>query len=271
MCKHVGLSRVVARVLALGLMAASPTAAFAGAWTFEPGQGQVIVTGTPSTSDTAFDPYGKLQPSPRYSKDDLQGVVEYGVTDAFTVIMSPSLQHVSVAAPFEGQRTGLGYTDFGGRLRLWSNDSWVVSVQAIAYVPGTFDRSSSASIGYYDPEADVRGLIGHSFKVGAWPAFVDFEMAQRVRLEGPPSEFHADATFGFQPSDRWLILLQSFNVISEGAGTWGIPSYSYYKFQPSAVYALTPAVSLQLGAFTTYAGRNSIQENGAVLSVWYKF
>jgi protein XagA len=267
MSRYVGSGRV----LAIGLMAASPTAAFAGAWTLDAGQGQAIVTGTPSTADMVFGPNGKLQSFPRYSKDDLQALIEYGATDAFTVIMSPSLQHVSVAAPFEGQRTGLGYTDFGGRLRLFSGNSWVVSVQAIAYVPGTFDRSSSASIGYYDPEADLRGLVGYSFKAGPWPAFVDFEVAQRVRVGGPPSEFHGDATFGIQPSDRWLFLIQSFNVISEGAGTWGIPGYSYYKLQPSAVYALTPAASLQLGAFTTYTGRNSVQENGLVLSVWYKF
>jgi hypothetical protein len=270
MCKHVGLGRVFA-VLALGLVAARPTAAFAGAWTLPAGQGLVIVTGTPDTSDATFGPYGKLQPYPRYSKDDLQALVEYGATDAFTVIMSPSLQHVSVAAPFEGQRTGLGYTDFGGRLRLWSDDSWVVSLQAVALVPGTFDKTSSASIGYYDPEADVRASVGHSFKVGTWPAFVDFEIAQRVRLEGPPSELRVDAAFGVRPSDRWLVLLQSFNVISEGAGTWGIPGYAYYKFQPSVVYALTPALSLQLGASTTYAGHNALQENAAILSVWYKF
>ena len=39
----------------------------------------------------------------------------------------------------------------------------------------------------------------------------------------------------------------------------------------SAVYALTPVLSLQAGAFTTYWGRNALQENGLVLGATYKF
>ena len=138
-------------------------------------------------------------------------------------------------------------------------------------MPGTFDKSNVAAIGYTEPEIDVRGLLGYSFAVGAWPAFVDVQVAQRYRLGGPPDEFRTDVTLGVWPHDRWLLLMQSFNVISEGAGSWGYPSYAYYKFQLSAVYALTPALSLQLGSYTTYWGRNALQENGMVLGAWYKF
>jgi protein XagA len=100
---------------------------------------------------------------------------------------------------------------------------------------------------------------------------LDIQVAQLDRFGGPPDEFHTDITLGVRPYDRWLILMQSFNVISEGAGSWGYPDYSYYKLQLSAVYALTHALSLQLGGYTTYWGRNALQENGMVLGVWYKF
>lgn len=258
------------RVLAVGLLA-SPTAAFAGAWTFEAGTGAVIVSGTASQSNQAFDGSGKLQSIPRYSKDELQALIEYGATDWFTVMLAPSLQHVGIGGPFDAQRTGMGYTEFGGRIRVWSNASWVLSAQTTLRVPGTFDKSNGAAIGYTDPEIDVRGLLGYSFAVGAWPAFVDVQVAQRYRLGGPPDEFRTDVTLGLRPHDRWLLLMQSFNVTSEGAGSWGYPSYAYYKLQLSAVYALTPALSLQFGGYTTYWGRNALQENGLVLGAWYKF
>jgi hypothetical protein len=257
-------------LLAIGLVA-SPSAVYAGAWTLDTGRGQVIVTATPTESTQAFDLSGKLQSFPRYSKDEVQALIEYGATDWLTLIGIPQVQHVSIAAPYEGQRTGLGYSEFGGRVRIWSNDAWVASVQTTFRMPGTFDRTNGAAIGYYDPELDIRGLVGYIFKLGTWPAFIDVEAAQRERFDGPPDEFRADATFGIQPADKWLILLQSFNVISEGHGTWGIPSFAYYKFEASGVYALTPALSLQLGVVTTYAGRNALQENGLVFGVWYKF
>lgn len=257
-------------LLAAGLTS-FPTMLFAGAWTLSAGQSAAIVTGTASQADRVFDGSSGLQPIPRYSKFELQALFEYGATSWLTLMVAPSLQNVSIGAPFEARRTGLGYTDLGGRIRLWGGNSWVVSAQATLRAPGTFDKSNPAAIGYTDPEIDIRGLFGYSFAAGSWPAFIDIQVAQRFRLGGPPDEFRTDMTLGLQPHDRWLLLLQSFNVISEGAGSWGFASYNYHKFQASAVYKLTPALSLQFGGYTTFWGRNALQENGLVLGAWYKF
>jgi hypothetical protein len=138
-------------------------------------------------------------------------------------------------------------------------------------VPGTNATSNPAAIGYTGIETDIRGLIGYSFALGAMPAFADLQVAQRFRAGAPPDEFRLDATFGVRAAPRWLLLAQSFNVISEGNGSPPFASYAYYKLQLSAVYALTPALSLQLGGFSTFAGRNALQENGLVAGAWYKF
>jgi hypothetical protein len=257
-----------------GLLASS-SPALAGAWTLPAGQGELVVTDTSSSGDRVFDSAGALRAAPRYNKLELQGVVEYGVTDQLTVMAAPSLQHVDIADP-AARRTGLGYTELGGRYRiangaLANGDTWVFSGQTTLRLPGTFDRSNPAAIGYTDPEMDVRGLLGYGFAVGSSPAFIDIEMAQRFRLDSAPNEFRADATFGVRPAAGWLLLAQSFNVVSEGAGTWGLPSYHYHKLQLSAVYDVTKTLSLQVGGFTAYAGRNALQENGLILGAWYKF
>jgi hypothetical protein len=257
-------------ILAIGLMS-STTAAFAGAWTLDAGTGELIVTGTAMQAGNAFDSGSKLRSIPRYGKEEAQALIEYGVTNWFTAMFQPSLQHVNIAAPFSAERSGLGYADIGGRLRIWSDDSWVVSAQATFRMPGVFDKTNPAAIGYVDPEIDIRGLVGYSFKAGRLPAFVDVQVAQRFRLGGPPDEFRTDITFGIRPVDRWLFLAQSFNVVSEGTGTWGFGSFAYHKFQLSAVYALTPALSLQFGGYSTYWGRNALQENGLVVGAGYRF
>lgn len=266
MCKYLGLGHVVA----IGLMA-SPTAALAGAWTLDAGQSIAIVTGTMMQADKAFDNSGTTQPIARYSKSELQALFEFGATSWLTLMLAPSLQHVDIAAPFDAKRDGLGYTDLGARMRLGGGDSWVLSAQTTLRVPGTFDKSNPAAIGYTDPELDIRGLLGYSFSAGTWPAFIDVQVAQRFRFGGQPDEFRTDLTLGLRPLDRWLVLMQSFNVISEGAGSLGYPSYAYSKFQLSAVYSVTPQLSLQLGGYTTYWGHNALQENGMVLGAWYKF
>ena len=265
-CKQLGIPCM----LAIGLMG-SATPVLAGAWTLDAGTGALVVTGTASQANSVFDSGSKLRPIPRYSKDEAQVLIEYGMTNWLTAMFQPSLQHVDIAAPFSAQRSGLGYTDIGGRARLWSDASWVVSAQATFRIPGVFDKTNPAAIGYTDSEIELRGLAGYSFNAGTLPAFVDLEVAQRYRLGGPPSEFRTDITFGIRPAERWLLLAQSFNVLSEGAGSWGFGSFAYHKFQLSAVYALTPALSLQFGGYSTYWGRNALQENGLVVGAWYKF
>jgi len=244
-----------------------PAAAFAGAWTLPQGTGQAIVTATTSTSDHIFG----FGPTPRYDKTELQALIEYGLTDRFTGILIPGLQHIDIAAPTSAQRSGLGYTEFGGRYKFLQGDAWVFSGQATLRVPGTNDTSNPAAIGYTGVETDVRALFGYSFAVGSWPAFIDLQLAQRFRAGTPPDEMRFDATFGVRPAPRWLVLAQSLNVVSEGAGGPPFGSYDYYKFQLSGVYELTPALSLQAGAFTTYAGSNALQENGLILGAWYRF
>lgn len=256
--------------IATGLMSYATTA-FAGAWLQDEGKGELLLGNTAMQASQYFTTGSALQQIPHYNKDEAQALVEYGVTPWFTAIFQPSFQHVDIDPPFGGRRTGLGYTDLGGRAKIWSDESWVVSGQVVVRFPGTFDKVNPAAIGYYDPEVDVRGLVGHSFKVADLPSFIDVELAQRFRIDGPPDEVRADITFGIRPIDKWLLLAQSFNVISEGAGTWGYGSYGYYKAQLSAVYSVTDALSLQLGGYSTYWARNALQENGLVVGAWLRF
>ena len=249
----------------------APSIAWAGAWTWPQGSGQIVTTVTASTSTSVFDDGGALTAIPRYDKLDADLLLEYGITNELTAILQSGLQNIDIAAPTSAERTGLDYTEFGGRYRIWQNNDWVLSGQALLEIPGTTDAANPAAVGYTDVQADFRALLGHNFTLGAMPAFIDLELAQHQRGDGAPNEFRADATLGVQVAPRWMVLAQSFNVISEGAGSPLFGSYDYFKLQLSAIYALTPSWSLQGGGFTTYAGTNSLQENGAIFGVWYRF
>jgi hypothetical protein len=250
-----------------------PSAAWASAWTLPEGTGQWLATLDASTATEFWEKNGALAPTPRYNKVDADVLIEYGITDRLTVLIDPGLQHIDVAPPVGAQRTGLDYTEFGARYAFFQDPAWVLSGQATLRIPGTFDTSNPAAIGYTDVESDLRLLLGHSFGIAGRASFFDIEVAERVRTAGYPSEFRVDATLGTYVAPRWLLLLQGFNVISEGTGnvdyTGG--SYDYEKVQLSAVYALTPTWSLQGGGYVTYAGRNALEENGLILGVWHRF
>jgi hypothetical protein len=249
----------------------SPSTAFGGAWTLPANTGQATITATMSSASRAFDSSGTARSTPRYNKVDLQGWLEYGFTDRFTAIVAPGLQHIDIASPVDANRSGLGYAEFGGRYKLLEGQSWVSSAQVTTRIPGTNDTANPAAIGYTGVETDMRGLFGANFAIYGMPAFIDIELAQRFRAGAPPNEFRADLSVGIHPAERWWVLAQSFNVISESAGSPPFSHYQYYKLQLSAIYALTKSWSAQFGGFTTYAGRNALQENGLVLGAWYRF
>jgi hypothetical protein len=255
------------------LLAVTPSVAVAGAWTLPEDTGQLIATFTASTATNELNGSSGLTSTPRYSKAELSALIEYGLTDKLTVILNPGLQYVDIAPPTNANRGGLGYTEFGGRYQLWQSGDWVFSGQATLRLPGTDDTGNPAAVGYTDVEADFRALLGHSFRLGSMLAFTDLEVAERARTAGAPSEFRFDGTFGVLVAPQWLLLAQSFNVMSEGGGSNTIfgGSYEYYKAQLSAVYEVTPVWSVQAGGFTTYAGRNALQENGVIFGVWHKF
>lgn len=258
-------------ILAIALLMA-PVPALAGAWTMDMDTGQLIVSGTVSQGSRAFDASRNTAATPRYSKVEVQSLFEYGLSDRFTLMIAPGYQHVDIAAPSSVSRNGLGYSDFGARYRFLEGDSWVASAQVLMRAPGTDQYYNAAAIGYTDPEMDMRALFGTSFTVGGLASFIDLQVAQRFRYGDPPNEFRFDATFGIRPAPQWLLLLQSFNVISEGGGTNVLyPSYDYSKIQLSAVYDLTPTLSLQVGVFSTVIGRNALQENGLITGLTFKF
>ena len=257
-------------LLVLGLLCA-PSVAWAGAWTYPEGTGEWLATFTADTATNYFTGNG-IASTPRYNKDEMQLLIEYGLTDRLTAIFEPGLQHIDIAPPVDAERSGLNYTEFGARYGLLEWPDWVVSAQATLRIPGTTNISNPAAIGYTDVEADFRALLGHNFTIGDMPGFFDFEVAERWRTDGYPSEFRFDGTAGFKIFPRWMLLVQSFNVISEGSGlSYFGGSYEYYKLQLSALYTLTDTWWLQFGGFSTYAGRNALQENALIFGVWHAF
>lgn len=254
-------------------MVGSACKAHAGAWTQRAGGGQVILQSTAAAASSEFGPSSQLYDSRPYEKVEVTLVFEYGLADWLTMILAPQYLSVSLGDPDPSSYSGLGYTDAGARVRLWQQEGAVVSAQVVGRFSGTGQSSSAAAVGYQDPELDLRLLAGLSFSLWERPAYLDVQVAQRMRFGDPPDELHVDVTLGLRFGPRWQALVQSFNVISEGAGEgpYFDVSYEYYKLQLGAAYDWSAALTLQAAVVSTWLARNAPQENGLVLSALYRF
>lgn len=261
---------VLLAAVAAAALAAPATPAGAGAWPQPTGHGQLVVSLVDSGGDHEFSAGGGLSASTRYRKLEGSAFLEYGLTDWLTLVAAPDYLNVRTEAP-AARFNGLGQSGAGIRARIWRAAETVLSVQAMAYLPGPRHRGNLAQLGYADAETDWRILAGRSFALGTSHAFGDVELAWRTRAGAPADEVHLDVTLGIRLRRRLLLMLQSFTTMTVGRARLPFLPGRWTKLQASVVYDLTPRWSVQLGALTTVLGVNALREHGFVAAVWHRF
>lgn len=263
-------SWAVAALLSSLFCLASSRPAAASAWNRQAGQGLVIVDYTLDGGTDYFNGSGHLAPARSYSKSELSAYVEYGATDALTLIARPSLDDVHVGAPDGGVYRGLGGSAAGAQWQALVFGPAVLAVQGTFSLPGSTSRTDPAVIGNTAREGDLRLLAGTGLPLPLHP-FVDLQGSYRIRSGGAAGQWHGDATFGFYPTDKLLILLQSFTTVPTGPGVARLPSSRSTRLELTGVYALTQSWALQFGAFTTAWGRDALRERGFTTGMWWYF
>lgn len=248
--------------------ARAPAVAQAGAWTQPAGQGQAALSFYGWTGTSA--PSGSYSP-PRGNEVETQLYVEYGLADRVMAIGSLALERYAIQSPVDNTYVGPDYSQFGLQYQFGKFNDWVFSGSASVFVPGARHASQPAQAGNTGGAGEARLLAGRSFALGTGYAFVDIEVAYRDRTAGPPDEWHGDFSIGYKPNDRWTGILQSFNEVSQGAGSFGFPAVTQSLEQASVIYQLTTDWSLQIGAFATAVSVGTNSERGGVVSVTRKF
>lgn len=260
-----------ASCLAASFTIGAPSSVEAGAWTQKEGHGQVILQSSSTRSTHQFDDDGRPVRRPTYRKIETNLLIEYGLTDWLTAMVQPQLRKAEIGAPTNADSFGAGYTEFGGRVRLRSDDSSVLSMQMLGRLSGLNDETNPAEVGNTDPEFDIRALYGRAFMLREWNAFIDAQLGYRVRVDDPPNEFRFDLTFGVRPTPDLLLIAQSFNTISDGSARGIFDDGREHKLQLSAVWDMDESWSVQLGVAGTIDGENALRERGVLLSIWRKF
>jgi hypothetical protein len=110
----------LARFMALtaGFTAGLVTFTRAGAWTPDPGHGEVIVTTLFDQADVAFNQAGHFTPTQLYRTLQLGAYVDVGVTDGLAALIKPTVQSSTLGAPENQRYTGLGDSEIGAQARL---------------------------------------------------------------------------------------------------------------------------------------------------------
>jgi len=237
----------------------------AGAWLQKKGHGLLILSTTMLSGDKVFDTDGRPFSIPRYNRFDADAWLEYGLTDQFTLVLQPALRSVRVAKPYDLRYTGFGDSSFGLRIGLWSSSDTVFSVQPMVRVPG------GPLLAGTHVQTEIRLLYGHSYWLGAWPAFIDTEFAYRFGGGVLPDEAHSDVTLGVRPRPDTMVMAQMFGTFAFIRAEGFYASGWEYKAAVSLVWDFARNWSVQAGGIATIAGANTLRERGYFAAIWKRF
>ncbi len=224
-----------------------------------PGRTQAIVKYESSQTRSAYDGEGRNIEIPTYAFRGAEVFIEHGLSQRLT--LQADIRYLRGQEGF-----GADYTrttgDLGLRVLAYRSPNWVVSLYAGAAVlrsdQAELIAQSRRDLG--DPEA--RLLVGHSFNLGPNRGFAEVQAAQ-LGHKGKASETRLESRIGLDLTRSWQVLLQNYR----GSNPVGV---EWSKVELSMARELGPA-SLQLGWRQSLSGRQTAQEAGPVLAVWYRF
>ncbi len=267
-----GRIRTAARNLSALVLLLDPSSVEAGAWTVEEGHTQLIFAATSGGATTRFDRRGVPRQAGRFSKQETGVAAERGLDDGLTLIAGMAGRITSLATPRHSATAWAGALSAGVRWRLWTDGASILSAQAM--VAGGTERSGA---GRQRPlgapaEAELRLLAGHGFALAGMTAFAELQAGYRWRGGRNADELTLDATLGLRPWRPILLLLQSFNAMAvERERRFGGGRLRRHLLQPSLVWEFREGWSLQVGAFASLAGRETLQERGLIAALWRRF
>ncbi|HEU0095518.1 MAG TPA: hypothetical protein VFQ52_03625 [Rhizomicrobium sp.] len=265
--------RTVLLALAFAVL---PAAARAAAWTLPRHDWQIISGVISSDATRSFDSRGDAVTPARFQRLLLQNDIEWGLDDRLTLLVRTETAYAHTR---DGTSAAVNAVDNaiegGARLRLFQGlgilaDDDVLSLEATARTAGAFNFAYSVNASASGGDWGARLLYGSGFRLLDKDGFVNLEAGYRWLSAPRPSQMPIDLTAGLWLDSDWMVMLQSFNMVSGPA----MPPYVRFrshKIEASAVTRLTDSLSLQAGAFFSPAGQDALDERGLCLSIWANF
>jgi hypothetical protein len=221
-----------------------------------------------SGAEHSLDNAGHRQSGLYFSKYESSFYAEYGMTDRLTLILQLAGQRVSQDNNgITDTAAGLSASRLGLQRRLLSAGRWTSALQISAVIPGGGENVADRPLGDGANGLEFRWLVGRSIAANS---FLDVQFARTWRADDYPAEYRADVTFGWRPTERYVVMAQSFFTQGDADQQRNNRAFSQHKLQVSAGRQIGNG-TLMAGAFTTVYGRNSIEESGVVVSWWRRF
>jgi len=208
----------------------------------------------------------------KYQRYEARTYGEFGLTDSIT-LGGTIVYGVSEISNELEIRNASGFSQLEGFIQhqLWKGIQDVGAIRLIGAAPTRFETGVRPGIETDGAAIEARFLYGRNLIAGSSKLFSTVEVGYRKRLGNAADFGQLDFTFGYEPSPKWLLLLQSFNTISVRNSETEGTDFDIFKVSPSVAWRIGDRWSIQAGMTYEYAGRNIPTGNTYFLSLWSSF
>jgi|GEM_PF-2933733 len=257
--------------ISAAMFCAAPTAS-AGAWNYNQGQGQSIISVSGQSASDSFDARGQPVIPTDYQKVTADIYWEHGITDTLTGVVNAGVETVTLDSPGRDvQNTaGLSAAHLALRRQVYKTDSAVFALQAGVIFGQDGENIPGATLGLGGTDFEIGALAGRSAKLFGKDIFAQIHGARRFRGEGFADETRIDIAAGIETGARLQVFLQGFYARGEKSER-GFPAYERFKVQPSVAFKNTYNRRVQIGISQTITGKNSLKDTGAFIALWHSY
>jgi hypothetical protein len=199
----------------------STSQAQAGAWTQQSGHSYNRFAANYYFAERNFNDDGdrkEMANDGEFYDINLNYYVEYGVTDAATVIASAYYKQIEHEDDTIEMKTyGFGDIDLGLKYRLLKLRGGVVAIQGLVKIPELYDEDDSLPLGNGQYDVEARILFGQSLAF-LFPGYCNLELGYRWRFEEPSDEYRYLIEVGSDLGDKWYARAKLDGLISANNG-----------------------------------------------------
>ena len=247
--------------------------AFAGAWNQRAGEGQVISTSYWSNAGQIFNDDFEAVPLRGFTKTETRLYIEQGVTEWLTLVGNGGFQTLNFRdGDSRFDFDGLDDIELGLQFKVHAQEGLAAALRASYIIDSQLDNQAVDVLRGGD-QYELRGLIGQSRETLLGDFFYDAQLAVRSENFESLDGAQGALTLGYKPTDRWLVLSQSFINYSDGDEVDGfvVSEQTQLSSQISIARQYKPGRYIQLGAGQTFFGQNIVKERSLFIGVWTEY
>ena len=250
----------------------TPGAAYAAAWPLKKGASQMIVAITNSRADKEYKADGTIIDVRNFGQTRIEAYYQYGYDTNTTLIADLVYAKESVeVAEFTFATSKFRTASIGARYYIGKWDDSRYSIELLTTLHMAREGADPTPSNGGDVDFELALITGSNFEIWGGKGFVENRISGTYRPLNRPYEIGAESTIGFRPYTDGLVLIKSSNFIQMEYEMRTETYVTAYKANLSLVHRISPVLSIELGAGTTYAGNNISKDTNIKLGFWYDF